>query len=58
MHVTDVFLEELAKVGGEDLDQAVLDLYLQPFLKVEVEIRDVFRGGGAKGEAAAPPREF
>jgi len=45
MHVTDVFLEELAKVGGEDLDQAVLDLYLEPFFKVvsvgrECRLRD------------------
>ena len=34
MHITDIFLEELAKVGGEKLDQSVLNIYLQPFLKV------------------------
>ena len=34
MHITDIFLEELAKVGGENLDQSVLNIYLQPFLKV------------------------
>lgn len=34
MHVTDVYLEELAKVGGEDLEEGVLDIYLEPFFKV------------------------
>jgi len=34
MHVTDLFLEELAKVGGEDLEEDVILCYLQPFLQI------------------------
>jgi len=34
MHMIDVFLEELAKVGGENLDETVLLCYLQTFLKI------------------------
>ena len=32
MHFTDIFLEELAKVGGENLEQKVLDIFVEPFL--------------------------
>ena len=34
MHLTDIFLEELAKVGGDELGQEVVNMYLQPFIKV------------------------
>merc|ERR1719285_1413147 len=34
MHTTDVFMEELAKVGTEELDSQVINAYLQPFYKV------------------------
>ena len=34
MHVTDIFLEELAKVGGEEIDEKTVQLFIQPFLKV------------------------
>ena len=32
LHVTDVFLEELAKVGGEDLSHEVIESFLRPFV--------------------------
>ena len=32
LHVTDVFLEELAKVGGEDLSHEVVTSFLRPFV--------------------------
>ena len=31
LHFTDIFLEELAKVGGEDLDEKVIVSLLEPF---------------------------
>ena len=34
MHITDILLEELAKVGGEELKESVLEIYLQPYIKV------------------------
>ena len=39
MHMIDVFLEELAKVGGENLDETVLLCYLQTFLKVSLAVK-------------------
>ena len=32
LHVTDVFLEELAKVGGEELPYEVVKAFLRPFV--------------------------
>ena len=32
LHVTDVFLEELAKVGGEELSHEVVNSFLRPFV--------------------------
>jgi len=45
LHFTDVFLEELAKVGGENLDPDVLEMFLEPYVEVvrvgnEVRFRD------------------
>ena len=34
LHFTDVFLEELAKVGGEQLDPEVLEMFLDPYVEV------------------------
>ncbi|XP_076061013.1 uncharacterized protein LOC143036912 isoform X2 [Oratosquilla oratoria] len=34
IHFCDVFLEELAKIGGEELDSKVILALLQPFIKV------------------------
>jgi len=34
LHFTDVFLEELAKVGGEKLDPEVLGMFLEPYVEV------------------------
>jgi hypothetical protein len=31
LHFTDIYLEELAKIGGEDLDQDVLLTLIEPF---------------------------
>merc|ERR1719334_545639 len=36
LHFTDVFLEELAKVGGESLEERVLELFIQPYLDLLV----------------------
>eukprot|EP00092_Neocalanus_flemingeri_P002401 GFUD01002567.1.p1 GENE.GFUD01002567.1~~GFUD01002567.1.p1 ORF type:complete len:1057 (+),score=351.59 GFUD01002567.1:66-3236(+) len=33
LHFTDVFLEELAKVGGEKLDPEVLEMFLDPYVE-------------------------
>merc|ERR1719158_1186052 len=33
MHFTDIFLEELAKVGGEKLEQRILAKFVEPFLQ-------------------------
>merc|ERR1711915_1035501 len=32
LHFTDIFLEELAKVGGESFDSKILNLFLEPFI--------------------------
>jgi len=40
MHTTDVFMEELAKVGTEELDSQVINAYLQPFYKVLTTCRE------------------
>ncbi|CAG0892335.1 unnamed protein product [Cyprideis torosa] len=40
LHVVDVFLEEMAKVGGEELAFEVTSQFLEPFLTVLVEGRD------------------
>ena len=32
LHVTDIFLEELAKVGGEELPFEVVKAFLRPFV--------------------------
>jgi len=40
IHTTDVYLEELAKVGREELEYEVIDLYLQPFYKVLTKCRE------------------
>lgn len=37
LHVCDVFLEELAKVGGEDLSTEIINIYMEPFYKILVE---------------------
>ena len=42
MHVTDIFLEELAKVGGEELEPKVVNTYLQPFIKVHIKLLKVW----------------
>jgi len=34
LHFTDVFLEEIAKVGGEKLDPVVLEMFLEPYVEV------------------------
>jgi len=34
LHFTDVFLEEIAKVGGEELDEGVLEMFLAPYVEV------------------------
>jgi hypothetical protein len=34
LHVTDVFLEELAKVGGEDLPHETVMVWIDPFIRV------------------------
>lgn len=34
LHFTDVFLEEIAKVGGEKLDPEVLEMFLEPYVEV------------------------
>jgi len=34
LHFTDVFLEEIAKVGGEKLSPAVLEMFLDPYVEV------------------------
>merc|ERR1711939_532567 len=34
LHVCDIFLEELAKIGGEALESDVIIALLQPFMKV------------------------
>jgi len=40
LHFTDVFLEELAKVGGEELDHQVLEIFLAPYIEVVKDGRD------------------
>jgi len=34
LHFTDVFLEEIAKAGGEDLSSDVLEMFLEPYIEV------------------------
>jgi len=34
LHFTDVFLEEIAKVGGENLSPVVLEMFLEPYVEV------------------------
>jgi len=34
LHFTDVFLEEIAKVGGEKLSPTVLEMFLEPYVEV------------------------
>eukprot|EP00088_Acartia_fossae_P035340 TRINITY_DN363_c0_g2_i11.p1 TRINITY_DN363_c0_g2~~TRINITY_DN363_c0_g2_i11.p1 ORF type:complete len:871 (-),score=354.25 TRINITY_DN363_c0_g2_i11:199-2757(-) len=41
MHISDLFLEELAKIGGEELPYSTIDIYLGPFYKVIAESRDI-----------------
>ena len=36
MHISDLFLEELAKIGGEKLPYSTIDIYLGPFYKVGI----------------------
>ena len=44
LHVTDVFLEELAKVAQEKLDTDILEMFLEPFLQaVKLSQEDRYR---------------
>merc|ERR1719334_1306083 len=40
LHFTDVFLEELAKVGGENLSSSVVETFIQPWIELVTNSKD------------------